>query len=306
MSFENITKPNFFILGGPKCGTTALSEYLREHPDIFFSKDKEPYFFNDDFVGKEKLVGVTAFRDEKEYLEKEFNGFADYKVVGEGTPMYLFSRTAVPNILKFNPEAKFIVMVRNPVEMAHSLHAQILMGLTEDVADFETAWRLQEDRLNGRNLPNYCKVPQILQYGEICKLGEQLERLYDNVPKERVLVILYDDFCSDTRREYIKVLEFLGVDYGGRKNFEFINVSKKVSNPAVHKLVVLVTRMKKKLGIDRSLGLAKRLFRFYGREEKRVPLSEDFKNELRKYFMEDVALLSLLIGRDLSSWTHIK
>src|SRR6056297_204893 len=100
---HNIKKPNFFIIGAPKCGTTSMARYLGEHPDIFFSDPKEPNFFNTDF--SEKIRITTEI---KEYL-KLFQGADKYRRVGEGTVWYFFSKEAILYILKFNPEAKFIL-----------------------------------------------------------------------------------------------------------------------------------------------------------------------------------------------------
>src|SRR4030042_1995639 len=104
-------KPNFFIIGGPRCGTTALSEYLRGNREVFFSEPKELNFFFTDFNPKYRLC-----TDENVYLGKYFSEAGQYRAVGEGTPWYLYSKEAVPNILRFNHSAKFIVMIRNPVD----------------------------------------------------------------------------------------------------------------------------------------------------------------------------------------------
>src|SRR6056297_3072691 len=136
----NIKKPNFFIIGAPKCGTTSMARYLGEHPDIFFSDPKEPNFFNTDF--SDEYRKVTNIKD---YL-KLFRGADKYKRVGEGSVMYLFSKEAISNILEFNPKAKFIVMTRNEVEMFRSLHLQLLSSLEENEKDPEKAWRLQKER----------------------------------------------------------------------------------------------------------------------------------------------------------------
>src|SRR3990167_9603139 len=111
-SFEKIKKPNFFILGAPRCGTTSLSTYLREHPNVFFSFPKEVNFFSSD------IYSSTLCSDISSYLKLFSNSEEIHLAVGEGSVFYLASNCAVPSILQFNPQAKFIVMVRNPVDMA--------------------------------------------------------------------------------------------------------------------------------------------------------------------------------------------
>ena len=113
-------KPNFFIVGGPKCGTTSLWSWLRTHPDIFMSHLKEPNFFNsDDNLGISGLTEYEAlFRDAR----------VSHTAVGEASVWYLSSPVAVQNILRFEPEARFIVLLRNPIEMAVAMHSQMLIG----------------------------------------------------------------------------------------------------------------------------------------------------------------------------------
>ncbi len=185
-------EPNFFVIGGPKCGTTALSEYLRSHPHVFFSNPKEPNFFNEDFANRRTL-------DMRTYLHL-FEGATDeHAAVGEGSVLYLRSEVAVPKILSFRPDARFVVMVRNPVDMVYSLHSQTVYHGTEDVTDFREAWRLQDERRAGRRLPKLCVDPKEFLYGEMCLLGSQIERLYRSVYGDRVKVVFFEDFVRDTR-----------------------------------------------------------------------------------------------------------
>src|SRR5581483_10303187 len=174
-------KPDFFILGAPKCGTTSLAAWLAEHPDIYMSPEKEPHFFNTDHKRY-----VTAL----EGYERLFEGASDrHAAVGEASVWYLSSEDAVANILAYNPAARFIVMLRNPVEMAPSLHEEQVFTGREEVRDFATAWDLQEARKRGHDLPRLTWEPKHLLYGDMCRLGAQLERLFSRVPAERVKMI---------------------------------------------------------------------------------------------------------------------
>jgi hypothetical protein len=302
--------PNFFIVGAPKCGTTAMSEYLRTHPDICFSEPKEPSFFNTDFSSKFRTV-----KTQEEYLSY-FQCKNKEKVVGEGSTWYLYSKEAVPNILKFNPNSKFVVMVRNPVDMAYSLHAQLLYSLDEDVSDFKIAWNLQDKRAKGRRVPSYCDDKQILQYGDICKIGEQLERRYGQVDRDRVHVIIFDDFVKDTRGEYLKLLDFLGLEDDGRKEFSRINsnheanrtwklVLWKVGNLVTGPVEEVSDKVKDFLGIE-DWGILNSLHSLGDKKVERKPLDPEFREELKDYFRADVELLSELLDRDLTYWVEPK
>jgi len=220
---------------------------------------------------------------------------------------------AVSNILKFNPEAKFIVMLRNPIDMAYSIHSQHLFGMQEDVVDFKTAWSLQELRKKGESIPRFCKEPKLLQYGEVCKLGEQMQRLYRAVSKENVFVIMFDDFKNDTKKVYEDVLKFLNVPSDNRENFPIINENKRVKINLLHSTFNLLRWMKKSLGIYRSLGIIKLFNNLIWENVKRNPLSYDFRKKLQNYFHSDIILLQDILqnktpphlcsrNRDLSHW----
>ncbi len=299
----NTKKPNFFIIGAPKCGTTALSEYLRGHPDIFFSRSKEPNFFNTDFRNRK-----NAHFTEEDYLNKHFLGSDEYGVIGEGSPWYLYSEVAVPNILKFNPEAKFIILVRDPIKMYYSFYRHRYHRFQEDAETPEEAWRLQVPRKKGERLPKICPAEvETLQYGEVCKLGKQLERVYGYVPKDQVKVLFFDDLKTQPRELYKETLDFLDLPDDGRTEFPKVNARKTPKSETVRNLVVSLNKIKKQLGIKKAphaLRKIKKLEMKKNRKESERSnnLSEDLKKELSEYFSKDVDKLSNLTGRDLSHW----
>ena len=213
-------KPNFFIIGAPKCGTTALCQYLDEHPKIFISTPKEPHYFATDFP---KMMHVNKADD---YFELFESADKECVAIGEGSVWNFYSEVAVKNIINFDKDAKIIVMLRNPVDLVYSMHSQHLVTLDENEDDFINAWALQSERKKGNKLPPKCREPKLLQYGVFGKLGDQLERLYSTVPKEQVHVIVFDEFTLDTRGCYENVLKFLGVASDNRSEFPRINENK--------------------------------------------------------------------------------
>src|SRR5438477_11547979 len=120
-----MNKPNFFILGAPKCGTTSMAKWLSDHPEIFMSADKELNYYNMDHKRSE-------IKNYQHYLYFFKKATEKHKIIGEASVWYLFSKEAVPNILKdSNKEVKFLVMIRNPIQMAYSLHQEHVCGLIE-------------------------------------------------------------------------------------------------------------------------------------------------------------------------------
>jgi len=214
-------KANFFIVGAPKCGTTALSQYLRNHQQIYMTTPKEPGFFSEDLPGLRYVQSLDEY--DRLYRLASLTGFP---ARGEASPSYLRSRVAIERIREYNPAAKLIVMLRNPLEMLLSYHAQLVFSLYEDQTDFDTAWRLQSERAAGRCIPARCREPGLLRYREIALLGDQLERVYRVFPREQVLVVLHDEFRRDTRAVYEKALAFLGLPSDGRTDFPAVNRAK--------------------------------------------------------------------------------
>ncbi len=296
-------KPNLFIIGAPKCGTTALAAYLSDHPNIFVCPIKEPFFFDRDLLKLYQMPEGTygdLFRDADP---------AVHRVAAEGSTSYLISSVAVPEILKFNPEAKFIVMLRNPLEMLPSYHSQQVFAGRETITDFAAAWRLEESRKQGKNLPFRCLDPKKLFYSEWGKLGDQVERLFSRVPREKVKVILNEELAANARKVYAEVLEFIGVPSDDRRDFPKVNENKKVIWPGLQAfskiLGTYVHNLKSKLGITRRFGLLMRLRNFNWKVKKRDPVPEELRRELRDFYRDDVRKLSGLLGRDLSHWLDL-
>ena len=289
-------RPNFFVIGAPKSGTTSLIEWLRSHPDVFIPSAKEPQHFNFDFFHR-KSRGI------KEY-ENNFLSASDcHLAVGEGSTCYLYSRCAVPAILKYADRPLFIVMIRDPVAMAVSLHEQELFNGEETVSDFQLAWRLQAQRAYGARLPPLSEDPQIFQYGDRCRLGEQLERLYDHAPRDQVLVLNIDDMHVDPAKEYGKVLDFLGLDNDGRMDFPRFNAAKRRRIPALWRGARLINRTLWKIGIPRvRIGFTALLDARTREERPRPPIDPAFKSELRSYFRDDIKKLEALTNFNLASW----
>ena len=129
-------KPNFFIVGAPKCGTTALHEYLQHHPDAYLPYYKEPHYFGADLVGSRFL----QFRNKpkRKYL-KLFRDVRGEARIGESSPWYLASNAAAAEIHRYDPEAKIIIMLRNPIDMMYSMWSQFRYSGNEQIEFFEEA-----------------------------------------------------------------------------------------------------------------------------------------------------------------------
>jgi hypothetical protein len=296
-----VRKPNLFLVGGPKCGTTSLQEYLAGHPQIFMCTPKEPCYFDND------LPWPDSPRSDSEYLRLFEPANGRHLVVGEASTNYLYSQVAVGNILGFNPEARFIAMIRNPIDMAMSMHSYSFQELTEDVEDFEAAWRLQEERRAGRRLPTVNYQRDFVLYGPFCRLGEQLQRLYRQVERSRVHVVVFDDLNADPAAVYRETLGFLGLKDDGRKIYPARNVTGVPKFKSVHRVLASLLALRQSLPVPRlGLDVFRRLKRLNVAAGAREGISAEFHRELADYFRPDVELLSGLTDRDLTPWLQPK
>lgn len=297
-------KPDFFIVGAPKCGTTALYQYLRPHPQIFMPELKEPHFFATD------LGAYPSVKTLKDYLELFAAAGPAQICRGEASVYYLRSSVAIPKIREFNPDAKIIAMFRNPVDMVYSLHSQLLYVAEESESDFETAWRLQERRSRGLDLPPRIRSPLLVQYAQVGQFGTQVQRLLSCFPREQVKLILYDDFSASPQRVYDEVLAFLGTSHDHRTEFPRINENKGTRISWLRRFLrkpppalrAAVRGFKRTVGDKGVVAVKKRIVSLNTIRERRPPLSPELRAELVATFRDEVALLGELVNRDLSHW----
>jgi len=204
--------PDFFIAGHSKCGTTALYEMLRTHPQIYMPDVKEPRFLATDVYKRPKPGSGPLPGDLDEYLALFAPARAD-QVTGEASPLYLLSHTAAREISELNADARIIVILREPASFLRSLHMQFVESHLETRNDLLRAVELDDERRQGREVPTMVEfVPQVLVYSDHVRYAEQLARYREHFADDRLLVMIYDDFRTDNRRFVRRVLDFLDVD----------------------------------------------------------------------------------------------
>ena len=297
------SKPNFFIVGAPKCGTTSLSAYLREHPNVFMCTPKEPHYFATD------LPNYRVVDKEDKYLELYNAVTDDHYAVGEASATYLYSKNAISNIKQFNVDAKIIVMLRNPVELVYSMHSSLIFSRDEDELEFARAWELIGQRKKGIGIPEQCRDQKILYYDEIAKLGNQYERVTSMFPPEQTFVIFSEDFFQNTGTVYKKVLKFLNVPDDNRSEFPKINKNRQhklgwlanFTQRPPKSIANMANKLKTMMGL-RRLGVLRTLRKMNATELTRQPLPRSVKEKIIKNYYSDVIKLSNLTGRDLNHW----
>lgn len=302
--------PNFFIVGAPKGGTTALNQYLSSHPDVFIS-NKEMHYF-----GSDLNFGPQFYRrDLKAYLA-EFENWDGQARAGETSVWYLYSQKAAAEIKAFNPDARIIIMLREPVATVYSLYHQFRCDGNENLNTFEEAMAAEDDRRAGHRIPRQCFFPQGLVYRSIPLYTEQVKRYFDAFGRERVQVIIYDDFAANTPGVYRNTLDFLGVcpsRIDPKIDFGVVNANQTVKSTFLRAIlqdplvrgtaIALRSRLPKPVfALIQKAGL--RLSSFNVQAKKRLELAPELQRSLRRQFAPEVEKLSDLLGRDLTHWSN--
>jgi hypothetical protein len=300
--------PDFFIVGHPKCGTTALYEMLRRHPQIYMPDGKELWYLCPELRSPR---GGGRAQTLEQYLSLFAAARPDQRV-GEATPLYLSSHTAAANIARLQPAARAIAILREPADFLRSFHLQCVQNHTETETDLRRALALEPQRRQGRGIPANAPRPGELMYSEHIRYVEQLRRYHAVLGAERVLVLIYEDFRRDNEATVRTVLRFLDVDDTCQIDRREANPTVRVRSSRLHELVHAVS-----LGRGRGARVAKgsikaltsRALRrralqstqnhvVYGKP--RAP-DERLMLELRRRCKGEVVALSEYLGRDLVS-----
>jgi hypothetical protein len=288
-------KPNFFIVGAPKCGTTSLYSYLWQHPEVFMPRRKELHYFSTDLERRNRI-------SETEYFGL-FQEAGDRKVIGEASADYFYSSAACTRIKEAFPDAKIIISLRNPVDNAYSTHAYALWRAREEVEDFEEALARDGKYRKGQK-------PRRRTYIEGAKYSKYVKMYLEAFGREQVHIIVFEEMARDPEGVYRGLCGFLGISEDVRVDLRRQNARRQARFKTLSPLVVPSSRLvqggKRLLGRQRALGNVVRGIRRWNTElVDTVPMRPELRQRLEKEFEADVAELGALVGRDLVSyWFH--
>ena len=307
-------KPNLFIVGQPKSGTTALHQFLGQHPEIYMSSIKEPHFFCSDFhLESDRAYGKKRFfdfRSESTYLQL-FNRAGKAKVIGESSTNYLYSQVAAEKIHNFNPDAKIIIILREPAKFLYSLHSHYVKFTEENESDFLTALALEGDRKQEKASSPRVTTPSYLYYSQRVQYYQQVKRYYDRFNSKQIKVVIFEEFKSENERLYREILEFLAVDPNFTPEYEMVNANKEVKFKAINDLVnspLLKNISKNLLSQEFNEFIRDNIVeKFLWHQAPKVSMPEDIKLKLMQEYYSQVVQISELIGVDLvTKWQYDK
>jgi hypothetical protein len=301
--------PDFFIVGHPKSGTTALYEMLRRHPQIFMPDLKEPRYFATDLPSRYKPRRSNVAAETYEDYLALFADAAPDQLAGEASPVYIWSQTAAENIARAQPAARLIAIFREPASYLRSLHYELMQARIEKETDLRKAIALQGERI-GRKPNSEEDWPEVLQYTAHVRYAEQLRRFRKFFSPEQMHVIIYDDFRRDNEGTVRGVLRFLGVDDTGPIEVLDANPTVRMRNVRVDEMVAAVDigrgpaarAVKRAARAITPRGLRRKAYWTIQRRllfgSPKAP-DEELMVELRRLFRPEVDALSEYLQRDL-------
>jgi hypothetical protein len=307
-----MVNPTFLVVGGARCGTTALVEGLRRHPRVFVTEPKEPHYFalhrigaNFTAPGDAHTINQVAVTDRDSYLSLYASAaHADppYLALGEGSvsSMY-YHEEAIPEILDVNPAMRLIVLLRDPVERAFSAHGYMRARGLEEEADFLTAVGLEDQRREAG-------WHHIWHYTAMSRYAESVAALQKSFPPEQVGIFFYDDLARDYEGTVGRVLEFLGVPPLPAEAQEVpqVNVSGQPRYALVHRGIAWATAQ------PRVRSAVKRATSYRLREAvrrtilKRETVPQEAREVLGPRFVDDLRELRSLVPGPVPAWLDVR
>lgn len=300
-----VTLPDLYLIGAPKAGTTAIADWLARHPDVFWSTPKEPFYWAADYPGMRAHYGFENRAAYERLFTSERAGQA--RVRGEGSTTYLYSQDAVPAIVDAVPGAKFIVCLRDPVDLLVSYHRTQVVALNENEPDFALAWHRS---LDGRLPQTRFLDPKLVDYPMVGSLGQAVARLREHVPDDRVHLVLFDDLVAHPDAIWDALVGFADLDPAVRPALETKNRSNKMfRHQALYRLthrppVALQRPMRRLRQWSRTTSMPgvrvakRRMWQAAPRPHAGV----EIRQQVGYYLRADIDLLADLVGRNLSHW----
>jgi hypothetical protein len=278
--------PNFFIVGAPRAGTTSLYEYLKNIPQIYLSKIKEPHYFSKNI--NPNLLLSTPIRDKISYL-KLFKNAKNATAIGDASPSYLWDPDAAKLIYEQCPSAKIIIILRNPIARSFS-HYLMLVGHGKE-------------KLSFREAINKAKKIESQDYsGRILQAGlyyEQVKRYRDIFGNKQVKILVFENFfnSSDSLNE---IINFLGIKTSDIKNPGTVYNEFTIPRGKISKILLGSNKIRKigKKMIPASFGQSI-VLEFLGKKSAKPEIKENDKKLLEEFYRSDVLKLEELLGQKM-------
>lgn len=296
-----MTLPNTFLIGAQKAATTSLYNWLSQHPEICAPMTVKDYAFftRDDFFNK----GLESL---SQFYKEDFNG---QKIVLQGSVHYIYFEKALERIQNYSPNAKFLLILRNPVERAISAY-EYAVKFNYETLPIDQAFEAEDKRQADDDI----RIRSELTYKTHGLYSKQIKTFLKYFSEEQLKVILYEDIANQPERVVKNTFDFLNVDDSFKPNLESMNRTGKVKNKTFQKLAFgnsklrnFITRKLMPLFLSQR-AKDKLRWKMIHMNTKNVgqdylsALDPQFRQELYNFFREDIEALEQYLSRDLSHW----
>ena len=277
-------KPNLFIVGAGRSGTTTLHEWLKDHPEVFMSEVKGPNFF-----GEEPNPAFPEFfKNKKKYMDL-FKGADNKKILGESSH-YFWSKTAPKEITEFNPESKILIILRNPLDVAYSYYKN---GDIPNNIPFEESLKLNDERVKKM----FVKL----------NFAENLQNYLDVFGKNVYLIII-EEMNNDLEEAYKKLCRFLGINDSFLPDFENHNQARELKNKWLVKLIekapagfkLLIKSLMTKKSVKR---VRTKIIKFTTKKDIKDTINPELRKRLfKEYFAKEKEKTEKILNKKLDFW----
>lgn len=279
-------QPNFFIVGAPKSATTNMSYYLKQHPKVFMPEYLEPYYFARLDVPKNYHRKIIS--NKKKYLGL-FKRATNHKAIGESSPIYLYCPHSAQDIKDHFPDSKIIISLRNPIEITQSQYFS-LQFMRYDIRSFSEILDSDEEQIARGEF----YIDKLLQAGFYSKHIKRFQKIF---PTDSIKIVIFEEYIKNTIPTINSLLSFLDIDgptefveppkgayRTPKNNMTRILLENSTFRKTAQLLIPTVTRQR--VGD-----------RFFAKETKKPPISQDVRKRLKKIYEQDVRDLEQLLGR---------
>ncbi len=285
--------PNFFLVGAAKAGTTSAYAYLSQHPQIFFPRIKEPHFFTQVKTTQAQRRFVEVITDRAEYL-RLFTGAHGFSVVGDASPSYLWHPEVPERIRARVPHAKVAIILRDPVERAHSHYLMDYREGIQDLSFYDALVRDMNRREKGWGISSL--------YFELGQYAQQVKRYLTTFHPRQIRVFFFEDFRRDVKGALRKFLQFLDLDTALLDRIDMSRSHNSYAEPRNDLMRRLagakIPRILGQTVVPRRAGQF--IFeRFFLRRASKPPIDPRARDLLRTLYEPDVAALEKTLGYPL-------
>ena len=265
---------DFMLIGAQKSGTTSLANYLASHPQICFCREKEPQFFS-------KSPDWRAGLDEYHRLYNPSPG----QICGEGSTTYTFLPEwpdTAHRLHDYNPNLKFIYIIRHPVERIVSHYAH----------------RFARDRINR---PPQIEVLEDPVYINRSRYAVQLRPYFELFPPHNTMLLIFEEFIADPQGYWAYIAEFLGIDRVGFSEENFTAHNTSVGTVTIKKMPDFVRPLRGLVPAPLRAELRRRMTS----ELTEKPVFPDsLRGLLWRFLEDDVREIETLLGRPVEAWRN--